>query len=217
MSIKRLIKTAILILPSAIQRNIYWNNNRVQRHNKIKKWESRGKPLPPPHQYKQLIIEQISKKYQLKYFVETGTFLGHMIEAQRNNFLSLYSIEVEPNLYMKAYKYFMPYKHIKLVQGDSAIKLKEVLDEIGNQPVLFWLDGHYSGENTGMGDKQCPVYDELEIIFNKVIAAKYILIDDARCFDGTNDYPSINELKDFVGKKEKGLQVKILNDIIHIY
>ena len=67
------------------------------------------------------------------------------------------------------------------------------------------------------GKKECPVYDQLEIIFNNVIAAKYILIDDARCFDGTNDYPTIKELNDFVGKKEKGLKVEILNDIIHIY
>lgn len=106
---------------------------------------------------------------------------------------------------------------LKFSRGDSSVKLPEILDEISNGSILFWLDGHYSGENTAVGEKQCSVYEELDAIFNHGITSKYILIDDARCFNGTNDYPSIKELTEFVKNKEQGLKVEIINDIIHIY
>ena len=217
MNVFGLFKGIVSILPATLRRNIYWYKNRVTRKKNVMKWELSGRPVPPPHQYKQIVIEQLSKKYQFNNFVETGTFLGHMIEAQRKNFKKLYSIEVEPKLYLDAYNYFKPYTHIKILKGDSAFELKTVLGDIQNDSVLFWLDGHYSGENTGMGENECPIFRELETILINRIDEKYILIDDARCFNGNNDYPTIAEIIDFVQNTGNGLKITVLNDIIHIY
>lgn len=217
MSIISFIKKAVSIFPLEAQRNIYLYKNKIARSGILKSWGNQGSPVPPPHQYKQFIVEQVGKKYGLKTLVETGTCLGHMIEAQRNNFFKLYSIEVEPTLYKNANKYFSPYLHIEIIEGDSAIKLGQILKRISNESVLFWLDGHYSGGITGMGDKECPIYEELQAIFDQRVKTKYILIDDARCFDGTNDYPTLDELNQFVKSKDKDLKMEILHDIIHLH
>jgi len=41
-----------------------------------------------------------------------------------------------------------------------------------------------------------------------------LLIDDARCFIGNGDYPSIAELTDYVKGKNNKYQVDVKNDII---
>lgn len=58
------------------------------------KWNSAGKPVPPPHVVKQDAIKSYGSKYNVKTFIETGTFLGDMLEAVQNNFDTLYSIEI---------------------------------------------------------------------------------------------------------------------------
>ena len=38
------------------------------------KWNAAGKPVPPPHAVKQDAIKEYGKKYNVKTFIETGTF-----------------------------------------------------------------------------------------------------------------------------------------------
>ncbi len=57
--------------------------------------------------------------------------------------------------------------------------LGEVLKQI-NEPVTFWLDGHYSGGRTAMGAKSTPLIEELTTIENHHVKTHTILIDDLR-------------------------------------
>ncbi len=213
--IRNFSKQIFNYFPPSWKRAFYWHRNRLKRSAFISKWEKQGKPVPPPHHYKQFIVEYISKEKNLNILIETGTFRGEMIEAQRKNFGHLYSIEYDEVLYKKAVKYFDSFNHITIYQGDSAIMLPQVLKDI-NEPVLFWLDGHWCGEGTGLSEMECPVLEELKFIFKHFIPGSYILIDDARCFVGKNDYPTIKELADFVFAYNPVLKVNVLNDIIHI-
>ena len=52
-----------------------------------------------------------------------------------------------------------------IVQGDSGKVLSEILLEI-NEPAIFWLDGHYTAGITARGVKECPIFEELDCIFN---------------------------------------------------
>lgn len=217
MSINKILKNIASVLPLKVQREIYWRKNRLTRSSVIADWKSKGMPVPPPHQYKQSVVEEVGKKYNLSTLIETGTLYGLMIECQRKFFKKLVSVELDQKLFEDAKNYFKDYDHIKIFQGDSSDLMPKMLDEIVDDSVLFWLDGHYSGGNTALGKKECPIYEELKSIFGHAILHKYILIDDARSFTGTHDYPTISELEDYVNMNAPDLNVTIKNDIIHIF
>jgi hypothetical protein len=180
----------------------------------IAAWEKAGKPSPPPHIIKQLAIEEYRKKYNLQVLIETGTFLGDMVAANMNVFSKIYSIELSQKLFKKATKRFKNNNNVFLFNGDSAAVLPQILSTI-NEPCLFWLDGHYSGGITAKGSLECPVREELKCILahNK---NHVILIDDARLFNGTNDYPSATEIKNIITASGKQYTVAIDTDIIRL-
>ena len=53
--------------------------------------------------------------------------------------------------------------NITLLKGDT----REHLDSIiaNNENILFWLDAHWSGGDTYGEEDECPLIDELRIIF----------------------------------------------------
>jgi hypothetical protein len=186
----------------------------IDPQQELADWEAKGRPLPPPHIVKQNAISEYRAKYDLKVLVETGTYLGDMVEAQKQHFTDIYSIELSERLYKQALKRFKGDNRIHLLQGDSGKRLKEIVSQL-KQPALFWLDGHYSGGITALGDKECPVPEELEAIF-KSNEPHVILIDDARMFNGTQSYPTLAEIKGIVDSFAKNYSVDVKDDIIRL-
>jgi hypothetical protein len=183
-----------------------------QDYRELKQWERDGKPAPPPHLIKQLKIKEYQEKSGVTTLVETGTYLGKMIDAQRNRFRDIYSVELSEPLYKAAKEKFAPYPHITILQGDSGKVLHSLVPQLRDR-AIFWLDGHYSAGITAKGEKECPIYDELDAIFK----SKYehiLLIDDARCFVGQNDYPTIEELSEYIRSKNKKYKVQVEDDVI---
>jgi hypothetical protein len=99
-----------------------------------------------------------------------------------------------------------------VVQGDSARCLKDVIKHI-DRPVLFWLDGHYSGESTARGVKDTPLSMELDAIARHSIKDHVIMIDDARLF-GTGDYPSVDELEKMLLRINNKYAIEIKDDVL---
>ena len=181
----------------------------------LNNWKEKGCPVPPPHIVKQKTIIKYAKDYNLKTFVETGTYFGDMISALKNNFNSLYSIELSFDLYQLADKRFKKYKQINIIEGDSGEKLKEIVPYL-KEPSLFWLDGHYSGGLTAKGKNISPIIDEIKIILSIESEGNIILIDDARLFTGKNGYPELEMVVKYVKKLNSNTNIKIENDIICI-
>ena len=137
-----------------------------------------------------------------------------MIESQRRNFTTLYSIELSKELYQKAKVKFKNFQHIHLVQGDSGEKMGEIVSKL-KSPAIFWLDGHYSGGNTAKGKTDCPIMEELEAIFKSDLD-HCILIDDARLCGTDPDYPTIEELNTYVNANREGYSINSSDDIVRI-
>lgn len=194
-----------------------WRNWMVKRKQlkKLVEWERNGKPGPPPHIVKQRILQDYSQKFGLKVLVETGTFEGDMVEAMKNLFDKIYSIELLKENFEKAKKRFQRNRHIEIIWGDSGKELGKIM-KIISQPALFWLDGHYSGKNTAKGEEITPIYRELEHIFSSRNLGHVIVIDDARCFGTDSNYPTIEALKKYIRSKRKNVQITVAEDSIRI-
>jgi hypothetical protein len=158
------------------------------------RWVVKGRPsgVPSPHVQKRRQLKYFSEKYQLSTLVETGTYFGSMVEAMKRRFSRVYSIEFSEELYQKAKQRFADDANVTLLQGDSAVRLKEIVGELG-VPALFWLDAHYSGGVTARADLDTPIVEEIRTILSSV-HEHVLVIDDARCFDGTHDYPTVEHV-----------------------
>ena len=207
--LKQIIKKMPLYSPL---RN--WLTKRKQK-KELLEWERTGKPAPSPHIIKQQTLLTYARRFGLKNLVETGTLYGDMVEAMKNNFDFIYSIELSTELYEEAKERFREEDHIEMIHGDSGIELKNVIKRI-NQPTLFWLDGHYSGGITARGDKDTPIYKELDHIFNAEDRDHVIIIDDARLFGSDPAYPSIEELNEFIKSKRSDVKIIVEDDSIRI-
>ena len=60
----------------------------------IIRWNLSDKTMPPPQVIKQRIVKQYQSRYSLNVFVETGTYLGDMVDAMKSRFREIYSVEL---------------------------------------------------------------------------------------------------------------------------
>jgi len=171
---------------------------------------------PVPHFIKQNIIKEYSKRFNIKVFIETGTFLGIMINSLINEFNKLYSIELSEILYKRAKNLFKLHPNVEILLGNSAEVLPILIRDI-NLPCIFWLDGHYSGGITAKASSETPIIRELTTIFNHPVKNHVILIDDARLFIGKRDYPTMEELKDLLDKFLSHYHFEVKDDVIIIF
>ena len=208
---------AMNLLKSIVKKTpIYPFLFRLKEIKVINNWKKMGKPIPPPHLIKRETVKEYAYKFSTEIFIETGTYHGAMILGTKKFFNQIYSIELDKDLYLKAKKLFRKYDNIHILQGDSSKILPELLDKI-KKPCLFWLDAHYSGGVTVKGNLNTPIIIELKSIFSHKIKDHVILIDDARCFTGEEDYPTIRALEEFVMKNRPDYLFEIFYDIIRIH
>jgi hypothetical protein len=181
-----------------------------------REWERQGRPSPPPHIVKEELIRDYAKKFKTNVLIETGTYLGDMVHAMKKSFARIVSFELDAQLAAQARERFAADKQIEIVQGDSGKLLDDYLNTI-NEPCLFWLDGHYSGGITAKGALETPIQNELAAILSHPVDGHVILIDDARCFTGENDYPTLDELCAFVAEPKPEHKFSVEHDVIRIH
>jgi len=194
-----------------------FNMIKLIREKKIlRNWEKKGRPVPPPDLVKQKTVREYARKFSLDTLIETGTYLGDMVDATRDTFGRIFSIELDDALYERARKKFSKFHYISIVQGDSGEVLPVILADI-EQPCLLWLDGHYSGGDTAKGRLETPILQELHYILAHDVERHVILIDDARLFTGRNNYPTIEEIQELVFTRHPDWIFEVKYDIIRIH
>jgi hypothetical protein len=188
---------------------------RMSRHQaEFRRWDRDGRKTSPPHLIKQRLIRRYAAQHRCATLVETGTFRGDMILAMLNDFRTLYSIELHPGLYSRAQKMFQNQPRVRLLQGDSGQRIRDVLKEL-NEPAVFWLDGHFSAGNTAKADLNTPVMAELDQVLKHRIPNHVVLIDDARLFTGQNDYPTLDFVRAQLARAGN-FSVTVEDDVIAI-
>lgn len=163
-----------------------------------------------------LFLKQIS---EINEFVETGTYYGTTTEWASNHFGHVSTIELSEELYNKTLTKLCDKKNITFYQGDSRNHLQYIINTIG-QPAIFWLDAHWSGGETAGEDDQCPLIQELNIIYTSPYD-HIVMIDDARTYtlpprkpNDPEQFPNICDIIDITRRKE--VYITILEDVIYI-
>lgn len=142
--------------------------------------------------------ESILKTYNLekpKILFETGLYKGEGVEKSLRHFNTIYSCDIVKEFVDAAKLKFKNEPHVILFHGDSKDCIKSVLNI--KDPILFYLDAHYSGGPTGGQEicNGCPVLEELKTIGQRANNKDIIIIDDIRLmgkatFSGTEGDPT---------------------------
>jgi hypothetical protein len=188
---------------------------RITDKSDISAWQRNGMPVPPPAGFKLQIIRKYAEQYDLKTMIETGTFHGDMDFALKDRFSRITTIELSPEFHAAAVRRFAGSPQVECLLGDSAVLLPALLAQI-KEPCLFWLDAHYSAGRTAKGNVETPISIELDAVLNHAVRNHVVLIDDARCFDGTHDYPSVADLRESVARLRPDLSFEVEHDIMRI-
>lgn len=213
----RIVRKLITRISASLRRSQLYDviTSRRQRHH-YRQWMATGKPVPPPHLVKQMVIRDFAAaRPDLRTFVETGTYFGDMVHAVKDIFAAIYSIELGVELHELARRRFSHVSHVRILQGDSGDVLEQVLREV-TEPCLFWIDGHYSVGVTARGALETPIEMELAHIAGHPQRNRHVvLVDDARCFTGEGDYPSIERLRSWASCNGFD-QFNVCDDIVRI-
>jgi hypothetical protein len=146
-----------------------------------------------------LPIEEITIKYRLSSFIETGTYTGGGVNhaVSLNCFDLIQSVESSQNhhAFISTTPENVP---IVLWRGFSETCLPGMLHLLGNSSCLFWLDAHLPTFYGDPSTHDLPLRNELDIIFDirgKLALQDAFIIDDLRLFEGGN-YQSGNVSKE---------------------
>ena len=130
--------------------------------------------------------ELFAKHSHLSAFIETGTCYGRSVElALELRFPSIISVEADPDRWQFCVEKFLHRWRVTIYYGESVTKLPEMIADL-DEPALFWLDAHPSGDGSyGQDFERNPEHEqsnilhrELQIIQRHPVQGHVILIDD---------------------------------------
>jgi len=177
-------------------------------------WKLRPHPVRSPHLLKQRTVLEYAGKFGLRVLVETGTYYGEMVAAVKNHFDRVYSIEYDHPLAQRAIRRFKRDPKIRILEGDSAAALPELLKSLA-EPALFWLDAGYWGwERLRREPERLSV--EVEAILGHSVKGHVILMDDARMLNGQNGALTVPEFQSRIAARFPDRAVELRDDIIRI-
>ena len=143
-------------------------------------------------------IDKLRDKYNLEFFVETGTLYGDGIDfALANGFEKIFSIEIEKSLCEASRAKYITNNNVKIVHGDSVVELPGLLPSVtGN--ALFWFDAHFPGADIGIKtyrscleldyNTRLPLESDLTAISNRSSNYRDVIIADDMCIYEEGEY-----------------------------
>lgn len=140
------------------------------------------------------VCDSIPKLNTFVNFIETGTGEGDSVDyCRKNGCQYIWSIEIHPELYNKAYQRFKNYDNCIIVNSDSVSALEKILFQLDGD-TLFFLDAHFPGADfhyneyntTEKGNIRIPLENELKAICLNRDLSKHkdvFVIDDLRIYE----------------------------------
>jgi hypothetical protein len=126
--------------------------------------------------------------------IETGTYLGVTTKRCASLFRNIYTVELNEQLAEQASVYLKNHKNIEVLQGDAVEALPKILNKVGVEDILVFLDAHFSAGVTSCGENPEPALEEIEILSKHKEKIKCIIVDDFRCFGNDVGFPKKSSL-----------------------
>lgn len=143
--------------------------------------------------YRQIVA--VARRTAARTLVETGTYRGVTTRRCIPHFNRVYTIELDPSLARSATQQFRRYGTCEVIEGDATKVIQVLLEqrEIGGD-LLFFLDGHFSGEGTALGVSAEPALEVIRIIARHKERVAGVVVDDFREFGTQPGWPSKGQL-----------------------
>ncbi len=114
------------------------------------------------------------------------------------HFREIHSIELSPEWYEFNVRQFANNSDVEIHHGNSKTVLPQLLMAI-DEPVIAYLDAHYSGGSTAYGEEETPLLEELEALRTRR-TNDVVVVDDIRLLGvagemgtaGDEIYPAAN-------------------------
>jgi hypothetical protein len=124
--------------------------------------------------------------------IEIGSFKGVTTRRLSYLFDQVISVEIDETLFNEAKQRCSGRGNVELIHGDGSIVLPALGARLDR--ALLFLDGHFSGGETGQGDEPEPVLKELDLLANHLDRLAAVVIDDFRLFGVEPGWPSKHEV-----------------------
>lgn len=140
--------------------------------------------------------------FNIHHYVETGT--GGILDSYGQNSLlqvselrkpnlKMHSIEILDRIYNEAVEYFKDNTNVHMHHGNSHDELPRVIEELDDNPALFFLDAHFPDSYRDEYNREIirddpdyikiPLEGELRILCqNRDVSKDVIVIDDIRIY-----------------------------------
>jgi hypothetical protein len=165
------------------------------------------------------LILQLKARYDLRVFIETGTYCGDTAAWAACHFDSVTTIEYSREIHQEAVGRHGKIQNINFILGDSRAVLKTIVPKLSN-PAVFWLDSHWSGGQTYGANDECPLLEEIRTLHMQK-CTHFLFIDDARLFTSppprphrVDEWPSIDEVIEAVKSCNDDYYIVLIEDVI---
>jgi hypothetical protein len=181
---------------SLVSRGVRWaltvGGRRPTRRWSAVQW-ARGAAWEPAPPAKRAHLLRVFAERGHDTLIESGTFRGGTVAAFAPHARRIVSVELDRALYEFCADRFAGDDHIDIRHGDATELVPQAVAEVG-RPALVFLDGHFSGPGTALGDELEPAATILDRLGAVAPPGTTVIVDDLRLFGVASDYPPLEVL-----------------------
>ena len=143
-----------------------------------------------PHSYSKVRqIRALANRTNSRVLIEAGTFLGNTAMRCSLDFERVITMELDADLFQQAKSYLSSRKNVLCLEGDALKLLPSVLEQADVRDALVFLDGHFSGGVTALGELAEPACEEIAVLAEHKSKINAVVVDDFRCFGRDKGWP----------------------------
>jgi hypothetical protein len=135
-------------------------------------------------------------------------------------FDKVYTVEFSKELFENTRRRLESLSNVSRYLGNSPDVIAKLVPQLANQSVLYWLDAHWCGTDTGGKEHECPLIQELHAI-GRLNHQSVVLVDDARLFlapppepHDSSHWPLLDELVEKLRSLNNYHRLWVIKDVL---